>query len=56
MGKVIMEIRHEKCANTRIYIMETGKGYMVSFSLLTSNLVYKRLDNAIKCAKRLVAA
>jgi len=55
--KVIKEMQRARY-NGKVYIMETAKGYVVSFYFgdETSKLVYKKLDNAVKCAERLAAA
>jgi len=54
--KVVREIQRKRY-NGKVYIMETIKGYYVSFYYgdTSTNLVYKKLENAIKCAERLAA-
>ena len=59
MWKVVYEAKSEKHAMAIWYVTKYPKGYVVAShartSVGSSDLVYKRLENAIACAKHLAA-
>ena len=59
MWEVVFEIKHKKY-NTVYKVTKYPKGYVVHSGIIShvgaSNLTYKKLENAIACAKRMADA
>jgi len=60
MWKVVYEAKCKKARNATVYVTQTPKGFVVAHHPCTSagasDIVYKKIDNAVKSADRLASA